>query len=155
MTPRFLALLNLGLPGAGLVVRGHLGTGILLLVPTILVMAVMGLAAGLLAAPLASAVLGVLAGLWVLLALIAGALWWRQDRRERLDPVAVRALHREAVAAWLADRLPEALTAARSLVVAAPEEPGAWELLSRIAGDAGEPALARRATRRAIAIEAR
>ena len=155
MSDRRLMVLNLALPGAGLVVRGHLALGIALVLPALLTLAVAALAAGILVRPLAFSVVTTCLGIWATLSVIAATLWWRQDQREHLDPVAVRAIHREAAAAWLKEQPAEALAAARRLVVAAPEEPGAWQLLARIAQDAGDPTLARRAARRAATIEAR
>ena len=149
-----LVLLNLLVPGAGLVVAGRLTIGVVLLLPTVLVVAVAGLAAGILVRPLAVPVLFGCLAAWSILAVISGLVWWWWARRCRIDPVRVRLLHREAAGAWLRGEA-TALAAARRLAAAAPEEPGAWRLLALIARDQGEPATVRAAERRAAAIEAR
>ncbi len=149
-----LVLLNLLVPGAGLLVAGRVAIGAALLLPAILVAAVAGLAAGVLARPLAVPVLLGCLSAWLVLAAVAGGIWWWWARRCAIDPVHVRALHREAAGAWLRGD-GSALAAARRLADAAPEEPGAWRLLALIARDQGDVRTGRAAERRAAAIEAR
>ena len=147
-----LGLVNGLVPGAGLVVEGDLLTGVPLLLASVVVMAVAGLAAALLAGGLATQVLlGCLAA-WLVLGVVATGGWWFRMRRLRIDPEEVRRLHREALSAWLRGE-PGAIPAARRLTRAAPAHPGAWRVLERLAHDAGDTALARRAGRTARHLE--
>lgn len=147
--------MNLVLPGAGLVVVGHLLPGLLLLVPTVVLIA---LILGVLALFVASAawpIVGFLSAIYVVLSLIACGWWWWQSRRGRIDPTRVRALHRTAAIAYLQGRDSDAVTSARELVAAAPEESGAWHFLALVATAAKDPTLARRATAKGRAIDER
>jgi hypothetical protein len=73
----------------------------------------------------------------------------RLRRCPQPDPAAVRAAWRAAAAAYLRRDLPGAEAHAATLCRLAPDEPVAWSLRARIAGDAGRPAaaFARRAAR--------
>lgn len=156
---RWSSLLNVVLPGSGLLIGGRIGWGLTLLLPTILLIAVDAAGFALLAGPFGQRVLLISGSLHVVLAMVAVGLDWYFLRRSRIDPQRVRALHREACRCWLQARTPEALAqalfAARTVVEAAPEESGAWRFLARVAGDAGDSALARRAESRADAIDLR
>lgn len=150
-----LVMVNLVLPGAGLVVAGHLLPGLLLLVPTVILIA---LILGVLALFISSAAWPIAASLfslYIALSVIAGSWWWWQSRRGRIDPTKVRALHRTAAIAYLQGRNAEAVTTARELVAAAPQESGAWHFLALVATAANDPALARRATAKGRAIDER
>ena len=147
--------MNLVLPGAGLLIAGYLLPGLLLLVPTVILIA---LILGVLAIFVSSAawpIVGVLSLLYLTLAAIAGGWWWWLAQRRHIDPMKVRALHRSAAIAYLQGRDAEALTAARQLVSAAPEESGAWHFLALVATAAKDPSLARRATAKGHAIDDR
>ena len=147
--------MNLVLPGAGLLIAGYLLPGLLLLVPTVILIA---LILGVLAVFVSSAawqIVGVLSLLYLVLALIAGGCWWWLARRRQIDPTKVRALHRTAAIAYLQGRDAEALSAARDLVGAAPEESGAWHFLALVATAANDSTLARRATAKGHAIDER
>ena len=148
-------MVTLVLPGAGLVVAGHLLPGLLLLVPTVILIA---LILGVLALFISSAAWPIAASLfslYIALSVIAGSWWWWQSRRGRIDPTKVRALHRTAAIAYLQGRNAEAVTTARELVAAAPQESGAWHFLALVATAANDPALARRATAKGRAIDER
>jgi len=150
-----LAIVNLVLPGAGLLIAGHLLPGLLLLVPTVILIA---LILGVLAVFVSSAawpIAGLFSVIYLALALIAGGWWWWQSRRGQIDPAQVRALHRTAAIAYLQGRDADAVTTARALVVIAPEESGAWHFLALVATAANDPALARRATAKGRAIDDR
>ena len=150
-----LTIVNLVLPGAGLVIAGHLLPGLLLLVPTVILIA---LIVGVLAIFISSAAWPIASFFFVIyagLSLIAGSWWWWQSRRGRIDPAKVRALHRTAAIAYLQGRNAEAVTTARELVAAAPQESGAWHFLALVATAANDPALARRATAKGRAIDER
>lgn len=155
MTGWRLSALNVALPGAGLLIDGQLAAGLLLLVPSIIVLALTLGVLGLFTTAAAVPIIGVFAAVYAVLALIAGGWWWRCLRRRRYDPHQVRLLHREACAAWLQGRATEALAKARGLVAIAPEEPGAWRFLALVAGDAGDTTTARRAEARAQSIDER
>ena len=150
-----LPVLNAALPGAGLLIAGHLVAGLMLLTPTVvvlaLVIAVIGLFTWEAAVPF---VLG-LTLCYALLAAGAVLWWWRCARRLRFDPAAVRLLHRSACAAWLQGRSAEALAGAHRLTGLAPEEAGTWRFLALVAGDAGDQRTARKAEARAAAIDDR
>ena len=151
-----LAVLNVLLPGAGLLIAGHLGAGLALLVPSVVVLALVVGVLGLFAT--AAAALPLLLGLLggeLLLAATAGGLWWWYDRRGRYDPLVVRSLHRQAAAAYLRNERPAAMAKALALTRAAPEEAGTWRFLALVAADAGDQPLAARAERRAQAIDDR
>ena len=155
MSPRRLALVNLALPGAGLLIAGYLLPGLLLLVPTVILIALIIGSLAIFTAAAAWPIAGTLAVVYVLLMAIAGGWWWRQARRLHIDPVAVRALHRTAVIAYLQSRDGEALAGAQRLVASAPEESGAWHFLALVATAANHPAVARRATARGRSIDDR
>lgn len=143
-----LFTLNLLLPGSGLLVRGRLLPGLILLAPVPLLAALL-LGAGIVAAPpVAAPIRLAVCSAWALLALLAALVWWWTARRTRFDPAAVRAAHRQACAAWLQGRPEQALTGAQELVRLAPEEAGAWGFLALVGESAGQPALAERARRR-------
>ena len=150
-----LALLNLALPGAGLLIAGHLVPGLVLLVPTVILLALIIGTLALFTSAAAWPMVMTLALIYGLLALSAGGWWWRQARRLRIDPQAVRALQRTAVIAYLQRRDGEALSAAQRLVTLAPEESGAWHFLALVATAAKHPAVARRATARGRSIDDR
>ncbi len=156
---RLLFVLNGILPGSGLLIGGRLGWGLALLLPTIPLIAVEVAGFALLAGPFAQRVLEIAWAIHAGLALLAIGLDVFFTRRAHIDPQRVRELHREACRRWLQARTPEslalALTAARAVVAAAPEESGAWRFLARVAGDAGDSLLARRAESRADAIDLR
>lgn len=152
---RALPLLNLLLPGAGLLIAGNLVAGLLLLVPTVILIALMLGVLGLFTLAAAVPILGVLALLYAALAGLAGVWWWHLARRRIYDPVQVRALHRTAVTAYLQGRSAEAVVTAHRLVAAAPEEAGTWRFLALLAGDAGDAVLAKRALAKALLIENR
>lgn len=136
------------LPGSGLLRDGRIGAGLALLAATALAAAAAALA-GELVEPDAAAVLRLAAlAAWAGGGLAAVLLRWRRHRRQRIDPVLVRRLHREACRAWLRGEA-DALARARALARAAPEEAGAWTFLAQVAEGGGAPALAARARRRA------
>ncbi len=150
-----LATVNSLLPGAGLVIAGHLAAGLFLLVPAVLVLALLALALALFTVTAALPIAGILAIVYALLAAAAAGWWWRCARRRRFDPARVRALHLVAATAYLQNRSAEALAAARAVTAAAPEEAGAWRFLALVAADAGDPVTARAAERRAQHIDDR
>ena len=147
--------MNLVLPGAGLLIAGHLLPGLLLLVPTVVLIALIVGALALFVASAAWSIVGFLSAIYVFLSLIAGTWWLWQSRRGRIDPAKVRALHRTAAIAYLQGRDTDAVTSARELVAAAPEESGAWHFLALVATAAKDPALARRASAKGRAIDER
>lgn len=155
MTGWRLSALNVALPGAGLLIDGQLAAGLLLLVPSIILLALALGVLGLFTAAAALPIVGTLVAVYAVLSLVAGGWWWRCLRRRRYDPQQVRLLHREACAAWLQGRAAEALTKSRGLVAIAPEESGAWRFLALVAGDAGDATTARRAEARAQSIDDR
>jgi len=146
---------DLLLPGSGLFLAGRLVAGLALLVAWLPVPTVLLVAGVLVAEPGASWLRLLACGWWLGLALVAVGLhlWWQ--RRQHIDPTQVRALHAAACAHWLNGRYEPAVSGARALVRAAPEESGAWRFLALVARDAGIQGLARRATRQAEAIEQR
>jgi hypothetical protein len=154
MPPAARRVLNVLLPGCGLVLRGRLTAGMPLLVAA-LALATLALIA--LLAPLpgfdAGFALWALAGYLGFGAVAAAALWaW--ERGAQLDPAAVRAIHHRLASAYLRGDHPAARAAADELVRAAAREPGAWSLLALTAGAAGDAATAARARRRAQSLEA-
>lgn len=150
-----LPVLNVALPGSGLLIDGHLGAGLGLLVPAVVLIALAIGALGLFTVALGVTVIGWLALLYAILALIAGGLWWLNASRRHYDPTQVRALHREAAKAYLTSQTDVALAKAHALTKAAPEEAGTWRFLALVAGDAGDASLAKRAEARALAIDER
>lgn len=150
-----LPALNLVLPGAGLLIAGHLWSGLLLLVPTVVLLGLALTACGLAELSLVWPLLLIFAGLYVGLALIAGGRWWWLDRRRRFNPTHIRALHREATIAYLQGRAGEAQVTAQRLARSAPEEAGAWRFLALVAAEAGDQPTATRATARGLAIDER
>ena len=150
-----LPVLNAALPGSGLLIAGHLVAGLLLLIPTIVILALVIAVVGLFSWEAAEPFLLSLSLGYALLA-TGAALWWRRcARRQRFDPTAVRQLHRSACAAWLQGRSAEALAGAHRLTGLAPEEAGTWRFLALVAGDAGDQRTARKAEARAAAIDDR
>jgi hypothetical protein len=151
---RALPVINLLLPGTGLIVGGRLPMGVPLLVLAVIVLSlalgILGLFSWSAALPLVGVLLIAYAGL----ALIAGGLDWWCRRRSRIDPVRVRALHREACVAFLTGAA-DALPRARALIAAAPEESGAWRFLALVARERGEAAVAAKAESRADALDQR
>ena len=150
-----LPVLNAALPGSGLLIAGHLVAGVVLLIPTIVVLALVIAVIGLFSW---GAALPFLLGLSLGYALCAAGAtlwWWRCARRLRFDPAAVRLAHRSACAAFLQGRSTEALAGAQQLTGMAPEEAGTWRFLALVAGDAGDQRTARRAEARATAIDDR
>ncbi|MBA2482557.1 MAG: hypothetical protein H0V44_17980 [Planctomycetes bacterium] len=87
------------------------------------------------------------------LGVVATVALWHHDRAGRIDPARVRALHREAAAAYLRSDLVAAERSAGLLIRAAPREPGAWNLMALVAQARGNAPGARRAARRARALE--
>lgn len=150
-----LPALNLVLPGAGLLIAGHLWSGLALLIPTVVVIGLALTACGLAELSLVWPLLVIFAGIHLGLALIAGGRWWWLDRRRRFDPAQVRALHREATIAYLQGRATEAQATAQRLARSAPEEAGAWRFLALVAAEAGDQSTAARAAARALAIDER
>jgi membrane protein implicated in regulation of membrane protease activity len=150
-----LPALNLVLPGAGLLIAGHLWSGLLLLIPSILVVGLALAAWGLASFAVALPLLGFCAGIQVALGAVASLRWWWLARRRHFDPTHIRALHREATIAYLQGRAAEAQATAKRLAAAAPEEAGAWRFLALVAAEAGDSTTARRADARALAIDER
>jgi hypothetical protein len=154
MTPVAVRTANVLLPGSGLVLRGRLVAGLPILVAA-MALVVLALAAALAPAPgfdggfAVRAVIG-----YVLLGAIAGGTLWHWEQGARLDPAAVRELHRKLATAYLRGELPEARRQADLLVVAAGREPGAWSLLAMVAAAMGDAAVAARATKRAQVLAA-
>lgn len=139
------------LPGSGLLRDGRPQAGLALFAITAFAAAAAALA-GELFEPGAAAFLRLgSVALWATAGLAAAFLRWRRHRRRHLDAPLVRRLHRDACRAWLRDE-PDALSRARSLVRAAPEEAGAWTFLAQVAADRGDAALAARARRQAAAL---
>ncbi len=150
-----LPLLNCVLPGAGLLITGRLNAGLLLLVPTVILIALILGVLAIFTRAAAWPLIGGFVSAYAALALIASGWWWWLRRRATFDPVAVRALHRLAAIAYLQGRSNEAVTLARRLVAAAPEESGTWNFLALVASDAGDARTAARAEARATAIDLR
>lgn len=150
-----MPLLNMALPGSGLLIAGHVGPGLALLVGAILLISVAIGAVGLFTTAVSFVILGWLTCFYAGLAAIAGGWWWRQARRLRYDPTQVRQLHRAACAAYLTDQPAVALAKAHALTRAAPEEAGTWRFLALVAADSGQQTLAKRAEAQAIAIDHR
>ena len=155
MTGWRLSALNLALPGAGLLIAGRLAVGLLLLVPVIILLALILGTLAVFTRGAAWPIVGTFATCYAVLAALAGGLWWWFAQRERFDPAAVRALHRESATAYLQGKRDVALTKAKALVIAAPEESGAWRFLALVAADAGDHPTARRAEQRAQTIDER
>jgi hypothetical protein len=152
---RRLCAVNVLLPGAGLLIAGRMVSGLFLLLPTILLLALMLGVLGLFSSEAAWGILVWLALPYGVLAAFAGAWWWACTRREHYDPAEVRRVHREAAAAYLQGQQAAALAGATRLTRLAPEEAGTWHFLALIASDAGNAALARKAAARAAAIDDR
>jgi hypothetical protein len=150
-----LPVLNAALPGAGLLIAGHLVAGLVTLIPAIVLLALILAVIGLFSWEAATPILGILGACYALLAAGAALWWWRCARRQRFDPTAVRLVHRTACAAFLQGRSAEALAGAQQLTGMAPEEAGTWRFLALVAGDAGDQRTARRAEARATAIDDR
>jgi hypothetical protein len=132
MGGRALHVVNVLVPGSGLLLSGRALSGSLLL--TASACCVTAIALVLIHLPGLPPLLALeAAGAWPLLALLAGLVLHQALARPPLDGAAVRAAHGAAFAAYLHGRLPEALAAARRLVALAPRETGAWQLLILIA----------------------
>lgn len=149
-----LLVLNAVLPGTALALDGHVIPGLALLLP-----ALACLSAALLspwsADPEAWRLgLGATAAFLALSAASSASLWWR-ERRGRLDPVLIRRLFRETATRYLRNELTDAEIAARRLIQAAPEEPGAWRVLELVARERGAIRLATIAGSRAQALDNR
>ena len=150
-----MPLVNVALPGSGLLIAGHVGVGLGLLACAIVLLSLAIGAFGLFTMAVSVTIIGWLASLYAGLAAIAGGCWWRQARRQHYDPAQVRQLHRAACTAYLTDQPAVALVKAHALTRAAPEEAGTWRFLALVAADSGNHALAIRAEAQATAIENR
>ena len=150
-----LPLLNIALPGSGLLIAGHLGMGLALLVLAVIALSLAIGAVGLFTTAVSGIIIAWLAAGYAGLAVIAGTCWWRLARRQQYDPAHVRALHRAACTAYLTNKPEIAVAQAHALTKAAPEEAGTWRFLALVAADAGQSALAKRAEAKALAIDNR
>jgi len=143
-----ILLVNLVLPGSGLVLRDRLAVGTLLLLAALLALVVVG-TAGLIATPAFADELRLIAGgVYLLAALLAAGGWALWERRVTVDERALLETYRAAAAAYLRDEA-AAIDHARRLCRRAPSLPGAWRLLELVATARGERALARSAAQRA------
>jgi len=141
-------ILNLVLPGCGLVLRDRVIAGLVLLVAALALLAVAVLAP-LAATPAFAGRVVVVAGAgYLVLAALAGGLWWWWEREHHVDRSAVLRRHRAAATAWLGGDPARARSEAEALARQAPGLPGAWQLLAMICRSAGDAAAADRAERR-------
>jgi hypothetical protein len=152
---RRTALLDVALPGAGLLLADHpLGAIVCLL--TALTSAAALVLGALVATPAAwDRLWPVAGGAYLLLGLGSAILHLVWERDLPTSHPAVAAGHRLLVRAWCAGDARAALDHARTLVRLAPGHPGAWDLLGRIAAAAGQPGRARHARHRCGHLRAR
>ena len=144
-------LLNLLLPGVGLVWRGRLWAGLLAisLIAVAVVTAGLGWALTVVDEPARQTVWLVTAALWAGAFLWSGVLWWLLERSGSVDEAVRNDCARSAQAALLRGEGDRALEHARRVVRSAPRLPAAWQLLAHCAAAAGKDRLARRAEGRA------
>ncbi len=162
MSSLVLHLVNLLLPGTGLVLRDRVGQGVPLLLVALATVTVLILAPALAVGDLRMRLLLGAASIYAVAALTAVILLWRWERPwpDKIDDLDPR--YRTFVRAWLGGDDPTAARRALDpLLRDMPGHPGVWRLLVLVAaenGDAGdanlaERRLARLARRRAVQAE--
>ncbi len=153
-----LFALNALLPGAGLLLRRRLASGLATLVPALAALSAALIAltgAGGLAAPAAQRGAGLALAAYLACVLAAALAWWLAGARAVPASAQVHALYRAAATAFLTGELPAAEAAARRLTRALPAEAGSWRVLSLVARAHGHGALATAAGQRAIRLDNR
>ena len=139
-----LMLINLLIPGSGLVLRDRpwAGYGLIVLTGLALSAAVVYL---LLATESLAAWLGpTVLALWLIAVVLAGGLWWLTEHAKPTDQAALAEWYRRASIAYLRGDGPAALEAARAVVRHAPLHAGAWKLQELAAQMVGDRSLERR-----------
>lgn len=148
-----MLLLNLILPGAGVILLGRLLSGALCLLLAMLCLALLALSHVVAVDVFADQLLWLgLAGYGLLNLLSSGWLWWRR-RKPGWDARQLRQLHSRCSRAYLCGDLNQAVDTARQLCRLAGELVGSWQLLAMIADAQGDQRLAGRARQRAEAIQ--
>jgi len=148
-----LVVLNLVLPGSGLILRDLLAPGLAVLLVAVSAGAVAGLAG-----PLATPDFAVDLRLWAATAyavLSLGSTGWLAYlvRHRRVDDGRVRSLQRDFVRAWLGGDDDGARTVARELARLAGHLPGAWRLRLLVATEEREIRRCRRSLAAALVRE--
>jgi hypothetical protein len=144
-------LVNLLLPGVGLVWRGRLVVGLLAvaLVALVLVTAAVGWALTVAGEPARLLVWQAAASGWLIAVVWAATWWWLCERDGPDDPAVYNDCARSAQAALLRGEGDRAVEHAQRVVRGAPRRATAWELLARCAQASGNERLAGRAQKRA------
>lgn len=146
---------NLGVPGAGLVLRGRLVVGLVSLVLAVMALSGAVLAQLIVVSGSVWAVTGWCVAAYVAIGCATLATHVVLERVPEIDPEHLRRQHREITIAFLQGDLAAALTNARALTRSAAGEPGAWRLCELIARHAGDKAQATSAGRTARTLELR
>lgn len=155
MSRRGPLVLDLVLPGGGLILADHLVAGIPLLLTALAAGTALVLGQSLATPTFWARLWPIAAGAWgtALVLAVMLQLWWGRAA-PRQHPEAIK-IHRAFVRAWLGGDAAEARTQARRLVLLIPGHPGAWELLRLAAINAGGTRDERRARRQLRRLAAR
>lgn len=145
------AIINVLLPGGGLLLRDHLASGCALLLLALAALTTL-IAAGLLAAPeFASSIRLAAAGSYVVAAAVAGILWWAWERSTPVAATELARVHAQACQAWLRGEDKAAELAALALCRQARHHAPSWDLLALV----GSPEQRERAQRQASRLRRR
>lgn len=135
------ALVNVLIPGAGLLLRDRLVLGCSLLLLALICVALLIVGPLLLSPDFAATSRWWLLAAYVALALLAALAWWLWEAATPLSDAHLREQHRLITSAWLQGRGKEAQSMAETLAQRGRRLPQVWDLLAVVA----EPAVAERA----------
>lgn len=129
-----LALINVVLPGSGLLLRDRMILGCGLLIAAICVTAFV-LSCSLLMSPEFAAISRLYAaGLYAALMFLSGLLWWIFEAATPIEDAILREKHALITKAWLSGQEDQARSEARQLVRRARHLPAAWALYALVIG---------------------
>ena len=129
---KYLVILNVLVPGSGLLLRDRVLLGCGLLIATICLVAVVIAAPLVMSLAFTKQVLLYAALAYGVLFAVAGLLWWRLEAATPLSDAVLREKHATITKAWLSGMADEARLEARSLVRRARHLPEVWALYALV-----------------------
>lgn len=144
-----MLLLNILLPGAGLILRGRFVLGIVGLVLCMLFIGALILSPLIATPELSAQCLSIVIPAYLVLSVFSSTYLFLISRKPQWDQQQLRQLHQQASGAYLQEQWPQALQAAQQLCKQAGSVIGSWQLLALIADASGDLKLAHKARQRA------
>ncbi len=140
-----MLLLNILIPGAGLILRGRLWSGSIALLAAMVCLGLLILSPIIATAEFAQSLLLQFGLIYLCLSLLSSLWLWYCTRKPSWDQAELRQLHDQASKAYLLSNYDQAIEVAQRICQQASNLIGSWQLLAIIADAKGDHQLARKA----------